>query len=232
MRIATTASLRRHRLFARRASFTTPALLVISLALGGLAYPAFQGEAKMRPQRAYPLADGLSSNGKVTARRQQRTSPTVFVSLSSRGTRAATTFALHGQNQRIYCLVRNSALPVYAVLLFQWSQGSPPPFFTFPENRAPGQFSDVYYTVSPAGRYRCDVSVNGRPVGSARFTVTPQLSLIANTDRRSGQGVLGLSAMLVLMPDNRDNIGLVAGRTPVRLSPRQESGETRRVWNS
>ncbi len=109
----------------------------------------------------------------VTVVRQRRTSPTVFVSLSSRGTRAATVFALHGQNQRIFCLVRNSALRAYAVLLFQWSQGSPLPFFTFPENRTSGQFSYVYYIVSTAGRYRCDVSANGRPLGSAQFTVTP-----------------------------------------------------------
>jgi len=112
----------------------------------------------------------------VTVVRQRRTSPTVFVSLSSRGTRAATVFALHGQNRRIFCLVRNSALPRISASMtfsFRWTQGTPPPFFALSENQATGQFSYVYYTVSAAGRYRCDVSANGRPVGSARFTVTP-----------------------------------------------------------
>ncbi len=176
MRTATAPSLCEHRLFARWVSLTTPALLVGSLALGGLAYPAFQGDAKMRPQNAYPLIDRLLGNSVVTAVRRQRASPTVFVSLSSRGTKAATVFALHGQNRRIFCLVRNSALPpvpVYVALLFQWSQGAPLPSFIFPENRVAGQFSYAYYTVSTAGRYRCDVSANGRLVGSAPFTVTP-----------------------------------------------------------
>jgi len=176
MGIGTALDLHRHHLFARWVSLTTPALLVGSLTLSGLVCPAFQGDAKMRPQSARPLTGRLSGNSIATVVRRQRASPTVFVSLSSRGTKAATVFALHGQNRRIFCLVRNSALPpvpVYAALLFQWSQGAPLPSFIFSENRAAGPFSYVYYIVSTAGHYRCDVSANGRPVGSARFTVTP-----------------------------------------------------------
>ncbi len=171
MGIATALGLRRRHLFARWVSLSMPALLVGSLTLSGLVCPAFQGDAKMRP-----LTGKLSGDSIATVVRRLRTSPTVFVSLSPRGTRAATVFALHGQNQRIYCLVRNSALPrisTSVTLSFQWIQGTPPPFFALSENQSPGQFSYVYYTVSTAGRYRCDVSVSGRPVGSARFTVTP-----------------------------------------------------------
>ena len=176
MRTATARGLCGRCLFARRVSFIAPALLVVSLTLGDLAHPAFQSDAMMRPRSAHSLAGELVGNTMVTVVRQQRTSPTVFVSLSSRGTRAATVFALHGQLLRIYCLVRNSVLPRISasmILSFQWSQGSPPPFFIYPEAPLVGQFSYVYYAVPTAGRYRCDVSANGRPVGSARFTVTP-----------------------------------------------------------
>jgi len=58
MRIAIAMGLRGCHLFAHRVLHTTPALLVVSLTLGGLAYPTFQGDAKMRSQSAYPLTDG------------------------------------------------------------------------------------------------------------------------------------------------------------------------------
>ncbi len=142
-----------------------------------IAWPTLRtGDAKVRPHSAYQLADRLSGKSVVAAVRQQRISPTVFVSLSSRGTGAATVFALHGQNRRIFCLVRNSALrpfPIHAMLLFQWTQGSLPPVFSFPANRVAGQFSYTYFIISTVGRYHCDVSVNDRPVGSVRFTITP-----------------------------------------------------------
>ena len=99
----------------------------------------------------------------------------VFVSSSPNATGAATIFALHGQAQRIYCLVHNSAIPpvpVHALLLFQWSQGSPPPVFSFSTTKVAGQLSYTYFTVSMPGHYRCDVSTNSHPVGSAQFTVT------------------------------------------------------------
>ena len=100
----------------------------------------------------------------------------VFVSSSSSATGAATVFALHGQSRRIFCLVRNSAIPQASgpvSLLFQWSQGSPLPIFSFSENSVAGQSPYTYFIISTAGRYRCDVKANGRPVGLAQFTVTP-----------------------------------------------------------
>jgi len=110
--------------------------------------------------------------------------PAVITSLSSRGTSPASTFALHGPGLRgkaphqarvVYCLVRNTALPAATSdLLFTWTKDTRSPFFVYPyHNRPlPGPFTSTFLYIFAPGHYRCDVSVNGRFLGAARFTVT------------------------------------------------------------
>src|ERR671937_662912 len=99
------------------------------------------------------------------------TTPSVFVTASSSPASPATAFPLG--LQRLYCWVRNSALPQGAVsITFNWTKDQPSGFlYQFSLARQPYAYTGAYYYVPQvAGKYRCDVIVNGQPFGSAPFS--------------------------------------------------------------
>jgi hypothetical protein len=102
------------------------------------------------------------------------TMPSVFVTASASPASPATVFPLG--LQRLYCWVRNSALPRGTVsITFNWTKDQPNGFlYQFSLARQRFAYTGAYYVVPQvAGNYRCDVIVNGQPFGSAHFTRAP-----------------------------------------------------------
>jgi len=102
------------------------------------------------------------------------TTPSVFVTASASPASPATVFP-RGL-QRLYCWVRNSALPHGAVsITFNWTRDRPNGFlYQFPLARQPNAYTGAYYYVPPdAGKYRCDIIINGQHFGSAHFSRAP-----------------------------------------------------------
>ena len=78
--------------------------------------------------------------------------------------------------ERLYCWVRNSALPPGAVsITYNWTKDQPNGFlYQFSLARQRSAYTGAYYYVPQvAGKYRCDIIVNGQPFGSAHFTRAP-----------------------------------------------------------
>jgi hypothetical protein len=102
------------------------------------------------------------------------TSPNVFVTASASPASPATVFPLG--LQRLYCWVRNSALPPGTVsITFNWTKDQPNGFlyqFSLAQQRR-AYTGAYYYVPQVAGKYRCDVIVNGQPFGSAHFSRAP-----------------------------------------------------------
>jgi hypothetical protein len=102
------------------------------------------------------------------------TTPSVFVTASASPASPATVFPLG--LQRLYCWVRNSALPPGTVsITFNWTKDQPNGFlYQFSLSRQPNAYTVAYYYVPQvAGKYRCDIIVNGQPFGSAHFSRAP-----------------------------------------------------------
>ena len=102
------------------------------------------------------------------------TTPSVFVTASASTANPATVFPLG--LQRLYCWVHNSALPQGAVsITFNWTKDQPNGFlYQFSLARQPYAYTGAYYFVPQvAGKYRCDIIVNGQPFGSAHFQRAP-----------------------------------------------------------
>jgi hypothetical protein len=102
------------------------------------------------------------------------TTPSVFVTASASTANPAAIFPLG--LQRLYCWVRNSALPQGAVsITFNWTKDQPNGFlYQYSLSRQPSAYTGAYYFVPQvAGKYRCDIIVNGQPFGSAHFSRTP-----------------------------------------------------------
>jgi len=100
--------------------------------------------------------------------------PSVFVTASAPPVSPATVFPLG--LQRLYCWVRNSALPQGAVsITFNWTKDQPNGFlYQFSLARQRSAYTGAYYFVPQvAGTYRCDIIVNGQPFGSAHFSRAP-----------------------------------------------------------
>ena len=100
--------------------------------------------------------------------------PSVFVTAAAAAANPATAFPLG--LQRLYCWVRNSALPQGAVsITFNWTKDQPNGFlYQFSLARQPFAYTGAYYFVPQvAGKYRCDIIINGQPFGSAHFTRAP-----------------------------------------------------------
>ncbi len=103
------------------------------------------------------------------------TPPKVFIALDNVGTGAASTFSLGGGPKKIFCLVRNSALPGGAAnLRIDWSQNNLA-FFQYPSPVQTGTYSYSFDPLSNPGKYRCAVTINGdtKPFASADFTLGP-----------------------------------------------------------
>lgn len=98
----------------------------------------------------------------------------VFISASQ--TDLTPTASFHVGASKIWCLVRNSALPAGAVSVsINWWQEQPS-LNLYQISQAPwsGPVTGSYYYVSATpAKYRCDVAVDGQPFGSARFAVMP-----------------------------------------------------------
>ena len=102
------------------------------------------------------------------------TTPSVFVTASASPASPATVFPLG--LQRLYCWVRNSALPPGTVsITFNWTKDQPNGFlYQFSLSRQRRAYTGAYFYVPQvAGKYRCDIIVNGQPFGSAHFTRAP-----------------------------------------------------------
>ena len=102
------------------------------------------------------------------------TPPSVFVTASASPASPAQVFPLG--LERLYCWVRNSALPPGTVsITFNWTRDQPNGFlYQFPLARQPQAYTGAYYFVPPiAGKYRCDILINGQPFGSAHFSRAP-----------------------------------------------------------
>jgi len=102
------------------------------------------------------------------------TTPSVFVTAAAAAANPATAFPLG--LQRLYCWVRNSALPQGAVsITFNWTKDQPNGFlYQFSLARQPFAYTGAYYFVPQvAGKYRCNIIINGQPFGSAHFTRAP-----------------------------------------------------------
>lgn len=103
------------------------------------------------------------------------TPPKVFIALDNVGTGEAGTYSLGGGPKKIFCLVRNSALPPgTANLRIDWIQNGLA-FFQYPSQVQIGTYSYSYDPLSNPGKYRCAITVNGatKPFASADFTLTP-----------------------------------------------------------
>ncbi len=106
------------------------------------------------------------------------TPPKVIVSSSLANTKGATTFKA-GAYPQLYCLIRNSAVPTSAgSVLLTWTKDTAGGFLNqYSVPRSGGADYSMYsyypYVAQNPGAYRCDVTANGQPFGSARFTVTP-----------------------------------------------------------
>jgi len=108
--------------------------------------------------------------------------PPVVVALTLTDYTGATRFSVGALTAagtpRLYCQVRDSALPPNGgTLTYTWTKDTPNGvLFGYTTARAAGAYTTGYYQ-SPAlatpGAYRCDVTVAGQPVGSARLTVAP-----------------------------------------------------------
>ena len=102
------------------------------------------------------------------------TTPNVFVTASASPASAATVFPLG--LQRLYCWVRNSALPPGTVsITFNWTKDQPNGFlYQFSLSRQRHAYTGAYYYVPQvAGTYRCDIIINGQLFGSAHFRRAP-----------------------------------------------------------
>jgi hypothetical protein len=102
------------------------------------------------------------------------TTPRVFVTASASTANPAAVFPLG--LQRLYCWVRNSALPPGTVsITFNWTKDEPNGFlYQFSLSRQPYAYTGAYYPVPQvAGKYRCDIIINGQPFGSAHFSRAP-----------------------------------------------------------
>jgi hypothetical protein len=102
------------------------------------------------------------------------TAPSVLVTASASPASPATVFPLG--LQRLYCWVRNSALPPGAVsITFNWTRDQANGFlYQFSLARQRNAYTGGYFYVPQvAGKYRCDIIVNGQPFGSAHFSRAP-----------------------------------------------------------
>jgi hypothetical protein len=102
------------------------------------------------------------------------TPPSVFVTASASVASPAKVFPLG--LDRLYCWVRNSALPQGVVsITFNWAKDQPNGFlYQFSLARQPDAYTGAYYYVPQvAGNYRCDIIINGQTFGSAHFRLGP-----------------------------------------------------------
>ena len=102
------------------------------------------------------------------------TPPSVFVTASASPASPAQVFPLG--LERLYCWVRNSALPRGAVsITVNWTKDQPNGFlYQFSLARQAYSYSGAYYYVPRvAGKYRCDIIINGQLFGSAHFSRAP-----------------------------------------------------------
>ena len=102
------------------------------------------------------------------------TTPNVFVTASASPASPATVFPLG--LQRLYCWVRNSALPPGTVsITFDWTKDQPNGFlYQYSLSRQRRAYTGAYFYVPQvAGKYRCDIIINGQPFGSVHFSRAP-----------------------------------------------------------
>lgn len=103
--------------------------------------------------------------------------PKVFVSTSESDQIPTSTFPTGLTH--IWCHVRNSTLPKGAVsilFVYDWLLGgNNQSMFTHSEAPFPASLTtDAYWLgASNPGKYSCDVTVDGRPFGSAHFSLAP-----------------------------------------------------------
>jgi hypothetical protein len=100
--------------------------------------------------------------------------PSVFMTADASTASPQTVF--HLGLDRLYCWVRNSALPSTAVTItFNWAKDQPNGFlYQFALARQPYAYTGAYYYVPQvAGKYRCDIIINGQTFGSAHFRLVP-----------------------------------------------------------
>lgn len=99
----------------------------------------------------------------------------VFMTQTQSAANPSTTFPVG--LDRLYCWVRTSALPPGATYTtFTWNKESPAVFLNnVGVQRYPGDVNGSWFPFSlqTAGKYRCDVVVNGQQIGSVHFTVGP-----------------------------------------------------------
>ena len=132
---------------------------------------------------------GSSVKGTPTPRPTPRPSPTpktapkVIVVLAESDTKGETKFSaaaipFAGGFPILWFRVRNSALPQTGSITFSWYREQPTVFINqYAAPRSVGEFTDVNYRDSqlhvPGAKFRCDVAVNGVPIDSVHFTITP-----------------------------------------------------------
>ncbi len=98
--------------------------------------------------------------------------PKVIISLSQAGSNPTHTINLTGGLVYVYCLVRNDALPPGPNnnLVFNWLQGPPPAFSSYPEAAFQGvPYTYAYYKLAAPGKYSCQVVDNGQTIGASDF---------------------------------------------------------------
>lgn len=107
------------------------------------------------------------------------TPPKVFVTSSNTADHPAALFHINSAVNRFYCWVRNSTLPPgITAVTFNWVQEKPTNQFLtqYPVGKAAFPFTGGFYQgyiTQNAGKYRCDVVINGQVFGTARFAVAP-----------------------------------------------------------
>lgn len=75
---------------------------------------------------------------------------------------------------QVVCWARNDTVPAGAAVTFTWYDDTTnKQLYQYPQPRSGSDYTGVFFRYVAAGKYRCDVTVNGKPLGSAHYTVAP-----------------------------------------------------------